>query len=150
MPKTTTSRSAAPKGPKGRNRKDPSDALKLVKPGGRAGQVPADKVLVNFENGSKGVYWATPAEKKKREAARKTKAKSKRGKKKVKAPGKKRGRKKGSARKGKSSRRVAGMPNLQGLSNDRLLAIRHAVDGEINARIANAEKELGSLKKAVG
>ena len=44
---------------------------------------------------------------------------------------------------------IAGMPNLRALSNEQLISIRQAADGDINARIAAAEKELGRLKKVV-
>jgi hypothetical protein len=150
MPEKTKSPSAKSTSPKGRNRKDAKDALKLVKAGGRAGFVAANKVLVTFEDGSKGVYWATPAEQKKREAA--SKAKSKRSKKnavkkKAKKTAKKRGGKKPASKAGRPRKKIAGMPNLQNLTSVQLAAIRHAVDGEISARIVAAEKELGSLKK---
>jgi len=152
MSEKTKSPSAKSTSPNGRNRKDAKDALKLVKPGGRAGFVAANKVLVSFEDGSKGVYLATPAEQKKREAASKSKSNSKKSKKKpvkkkAKKTAKKRGGKKAAAKAGRQRKKVAGMPNLQKLTSDQLATIRHAVDCEISARIAAAEKELGSLKK---
>ena len=153
MPQKTERPTANSTGPRGRNRGDPKDALKLVKPGGRAGYVSADKVLVSFEDGSKGVYWATPAERRKRIAASKSKAEAKSQKKgtrkkAAKKNGKKGGRKKAIAsRAGRSKRRVPGTPNLRDLSNEQLISIRKDIDGEISSRIAAAERELGSLKK---
>ena len=140
MPTKTKSPSATSTGPKGRNRKNPKDALKLVKPGGKAGQVTTDKVLITFADGSKGIYWATPAEKKKRQAARKAKANSKK-------TGAKKKAKKTASKAGRPRQRVAGTKNLQGMSSDQLIALRRTIDGEISARIATAEKELGNLKK---
>ena len=149
MPTKTKSPSATSTGPKGRNRKNPKDALKLVKPGVKAGLVTIDKVLITFADGSKGIYWATPIEKKKREAARKSKANSKKtgAKKKAKKTAQKRGVKKTASKAGRPRQRIAGTKNLQGMSSDQLISLRKAIDGEISARIATAEKELGNLKK---
>ena len=149
--KIKSATSTAQASSKGRNRKDPKDALKLVEPGGRAGFVSADKVLISFEDGSKGVYWATPAEKKRREVARKSKAKKK-GKKRKSATkaGKKRGHRKAvpSKARGKPRKRILGMPNLRDMSNEQLTSMRKAVDAELAARIDHAEMELAGLKKA--
>ena len=151
---TNSAKQQTANGPQGKNRKDPKDALKLVQPGGRAGYVAPDKVLIAFEDGSKGVYWATPAEKKEKAVAKKTRAKKKAGKK----GAKKKSKKKAAAKKrtyrkatlGKKRGRPGRVPGglqLRKMSNDQLAALQQGLSAELAVRIKQAETELASLKK---
>ena len=114
----------------GNDRNNREDALKLVPPGGRTGFLATNKVLVKFADGTRGVYWATLTETRKREAertrrtrkkvSRKKATKKAAHKKKAKKASRKRTAASARARKTRSTRRTA---NVDRMSNTELSAL---------------------------
>lgn len=150
----------------GKDRKDRADALKVVPPGGRTGFLAANKILVKFPDGSRGVYWATPAETRKRAAESKKRTQKKPVKKKAagksarkkstpKKPARRKKAKKATRKKkaaptrARRTRRVKGAANLSRMANGELSALHAAVTKELKTRIRKAESEVSGLKAAL-